>query len=77
MEVRGQHHALAPFTSVKKNRGTHCTRGGVSPRTGLDEYGKQKISRHPPWFERWTLQPVASRRYTDLSVQAPSYAVQR
>jgi hypothetical protein len=47
-----------PPLPPENNRGTHCTRGGVGPRTDLDAYGKQKISPHPPGFERRAVQAV-------------------
>jgi len=59
MEVGGQRHALATYP--RERPGTHCMRGWVGPRAGLDKCGK---SRAPPGFDPWTDQPVASR-YTD------------
>ena len=54
-----------PFYS-RKRPGTHCIRGWVGPKAGLDEYG---ISRPPPGFDPYTVQPIASR-YTDWAIPA-------
>jgi hypothetical protein len=48
------------FTPLERP-GTHCIRGGVGPRVGLDGCGK---SRPQPGFDPRIFQPVASR-YTD------------
>ena len=45
------------FTPAKR-LGTHCTRGWVGPRAGLDGSGK---SHSPPGFDPRTDQPAASR----------------
>ena len=45
-----------------ERHGTHCIRGWVGPRAGLDGCGK--IFLPPPGFDPRTVQPVASR-YTD------------
>jgi len=52
-----QRHAPAALYP-RERRGTHCTKGWVGPRAGLDRCGK---SRPPPGFDRRTVQPVASR----------------
>ena len=45
----------------RERLGTHCRRGWVGPRAGLDGCGKSRPSSE---FDPWTVQPVASR-YTD------------
>jgi hypothetical protein len=50
-----------PFLSPRNRPVTHCIKGWVGPRAGLDGCGK---SRPPPGFDSRTAQPVASR-YTD------------
>jgi hypothetical protein len=68
--VDGQRHAPAVYPLERS--GTHCIRGWVGPRTGLDGCGK---SRPSPGFDPRTVQPVASR-YTDRAIAAhrqPSY----
>jgi hypothetical protein len=60
MEVGGQRHTPSALPPGKRP-GTHCLRGWVGPRAGLDGYGK---SHPPPGFDPRTVQPVASR-YTD------------
>ena len=52
----------------RERPGTHCTRGWVGSRAGLDGCGK---SRPPPGFDPRTVQPVASR-YTDCAIPAAS-----
>jgi hypothetical protein len=37
MGVSGQRHAPAALCSGERTPGTHCTRGGVGPRAGLDK----------------------------------------
>ena len=58
--VRGQRYAPAALYPGERP-GTHCTRGWVGPRAGLDMCGN---FRPPPGFDPRTVQPVASR-YTD------------
>jgi len=60
-----QRHAPAALPSGKRP-GTHYLGGWVGPRAGLDGCGK---SRHPPGFDPWTVQPLASC-YTDYAVPA-------
>jgi len=50
----------------RERPGTHCVRGWVGPRTGLDGCGK---SRPPPGFDPQTTQPVAGRN-TDCAIPA-------
>jgi len=51
--VRGQRHApAAPYRWQRP--GTHCTRGWVGLRAGLDSCGK---SRPTPGFDPRTVQP--------------------
>jgi hypothetical protein len=49
-----------------KNRGTHCIKQGVTPRTGLDGCGR---FRPPPGYELRTVQSAA-RRPTDWAIMA-------
>jgi len=56
MGMGGQRHALA--ASPRERPGTHCIRGWVGPRVGLDWWGK---SRPTPEFDPRTVQLVASR----------------
>jgi hypothetical protein len=42
--VRGQRHAPAAFYP-RERPGTHCTRGWVCPRAGLDRCGKSRTHR--------------------------------
>ena len=60
----GQHHAPAALYPQERP-GTHCTRGWLDPRAGLDRCGK---SRLPSGFDTRTVQPVASR-YTDWATR--------
>ena len=60
MGVGGQRHAPAALPPGKRPD-THCTRGWVGPRAGLDGCGQ---SRPPPGFDPRTVHPLASR-YTD------------
>jgi hypothetical protein len=62
--VDGQRHAPVALPPEKR-LGTHCTRGWVDPRAGLEKF---EISR-PPGSDPHTAQPVASR-YTDLATPA-------
>jgi hypothetical protein len=41
--VSGQHHAPAALYPGEKTPGTHCTRGWVGPRAGLDADARGKI----------------------------------
>ena len=66
--VGGQRRGPAALPS-RKRPSTHCTRGWVGPRAGLDGCGK---SRPPPGFDPRTVQPVASR-YTDCAIPAHSH----
>ena len=59
MGVGGQRHA--PAALPRERSGTHCIRGWVGPRAGLDGCGK---TRPQPGFDSRTAQPVGSR-YTD------------
>jgi putative hemolysin len=68
MRVGCQRHAPASLPSGQR-LGTHCTRGWVSPRAGLDACGKSLPS---PGFDPRTVQPVVSR-YTDCAIPAYSY----
>jgi hypothetical protein len=43
MGVSGQHHAPAALYPRRKTPGTHCTRGWVGPRAGLDAGARRKI----------------------------------
>ena len=52
-----QRYALGVLPPVKRP-GTHYTGGWVSPRAGLDVWGKAFT---PPGFDPRTVQPVASR----------------
>jgi hypothetical protein len=45
--------------------GTHCARGSVGSRAGLEEYGKSR----PIGIRSLTVQPVVSR-YTDYAIPA-------
>jgi hypothetical protein len=45
---------------------THCTRGWVDPKAGLNGFG---TSRHPPGFDPRTFQSVA-RRHTDRAIRS-------
>jgi len=66
--MRGQRRA--PATLYPRERpGTHCTRGWVGPRAGLDRCGK---FHPPPGFDPRTVQPVVSR-YTDYATLPTSY----
>jgi hypothetical protein len=65
MGVGGQRHA-PPALPPGKRPGTHCVVGWMSPRTGLDGWGK---SRPPPGFDPRTAQLVAIR-YTDWTIPA-------
>ena len=60
MGVGSQRHALAALPPGERP-GTHCIRGWVGPRTGLDGCGKSRLQ---PGFDPRTVQPIASR-YTD------------
>ena len=60
MEVGGQRHTPSALPPGKRP-GTHCLRGWVGPRAGLDGCGK---SHPPPGFYPRTVKPVASR-YTE------------
>jgi hypothetical protein len=62
MWVGGQRHVPAALPPGKRP-GTHCVGGWMSPRAGLDGYGK---SRPSPGFDPRTVQHVASR-YTDCA----------
>jgi hypothetical protein len=44
MEVSGYIHAQGALPPRKKNHGTHCTGGWVSPRTGLDVSDRESLS---------------------------------
>jgi hypothetical protein len=44
MGVGGQRHAPAALP-LGKGRGTHCIRGWVGPRAGLDGYRKSRPQR--------------------------------
>jgi hypothetical protein len=46
MGLGGQHHAPAALPPGK-TRITHCTRGLVDPRAGLDGCGKSRPHRDP------------------------------
>jgi hypothetical protein len=62
--MRGQRHA--PVALYPRERpGTHCTRGWVGPRAGLERCEKPRPPP-PPGFDPRTVQPVASR-YTDYA----------
>jgi hypothetical protein len=61
-EVKGQLHAPAPLTPGK-NPGTHCTRGWVGPRAGLDGCRKSQTKGNHPR----TVQSV-SGRYANLAI---------
>ena len=61
MRVRGQRHAAAALSQVKRI-GTHCTRVG-SP-LGPVWTGAENLA--PPGIDTWTSQPAASR-YTDYA----------
>jgi len=52
----------------RERPGTHCIRGWVGPRAGLDGCGK---SPPPPRYDPRTVQPVASR-YTDWAYPGPN-----
>jgi len=65
MGMGGQLHDLAALLPGKIP-GTHCTRGWVGLRAGLDGCAK---SHPPPGFNPWTDQSVASR-YTDEAIPA-------
>jgi hypothetical protein len=62
--VRSQRHAPAAIYP-RERPGTHCTRGYVDPRDGLDSCGK---SRLPLGFDSRTVHSVASR-YTDYATR--------
>jgi hypothetical protein len=61
---RVQSHAPATLYP-QEEPGAYCTGGCVSPRTGLNRFGK---SLPPPGFDPRTFQPAASR-YTDWATQ--------
>ena len=65
MGLGGQFHAPAALPPGNRP-GTHCMGGWVGPRAVLDGCGN---SRHPPRFDPWAIQPVASR-YTDWDIPA-------
>jgi hypothetical protein len=50
----------------REKPGTHCIRGWVGPRAGLDGCGKPRLA---PGLDPRTVQPVASR-YTDWAIAA-------
>jgi len=50
----------------RERPGTHCLGGWMGSRAGLNGCGK---SHHPPGFDPWTVQPLASC-YTDYAVSA-------
>jgi len=60
--VGDERHAPAAIPPGKWS-GTHCIGGWVSPKAGLDGWGKSRPPP-PPGFDSPTVQPVASR-YTD------------
>jgi hypothetical protein len=68
MGVGGQRHD--PAALPRETPGTHCIGGWVSPRAGLEGYGKLA----PPGLDLRTVQPAASR-YTDWAIPAPKYWV--
>jgi hypothetical protein len=49
--VSGQHHARPRFTPGERTPGTHCTRGWVGPRAGLDTEARGKILSPLPGIE--------------------------
>jgi hypothetical protein len=51
MGVSGQRHAPAALYPRGKDPGTHCTRGWVGPRAGLDTEAKGKTLSPLPGFE--------------------------
>ena len=65
MGVDSQLHAPAALPPGK-SPGTHCIRGWVGPRVGLDGWEE---SRPPPGFDPRTVQPVASS-YTNWAIPA-------
>ena len=71
MGVGGQRHAPAALYP-RERPGTHCTGGWVGPTAGLNRCGKSRSPPHPPGFDPWTVQPVASR-YTDHATWPTSY----
>jgi hypothetical protein len=63
-EVVRKRHAPAALPP-EKGPCSHCTRGRVSPRGGLDDYQRH----HSPGFDHRTIHPLASR-YTDCAIPA-------
>ena len=70
MGVDGQLHAPAALPPGKR-AGTHCIRGWVGPRAGLDRCGK---TRPPPGFDTRTAQPAVSR-YIDCAIPARQHKI--
>jgi hypothetical protein len=55
------------FTPSERAPGTHCIRGWVGPRAGLDAVVKRKIPSHYRDSNLPIIQPVAQRYTTELS----------
>jgi hypothetical protein len=71
MGVNGQGHARPSFSPGERTPGTHCTRGWVGLRAGLDAEARGKIlcPRRGSDLDRPVVQPVA-RHYSHFATRA-------